>query len=516
MLRDKSPGQIALGEELYRAFPFIVQKPIEVDLADKDFDVFRRLKQTVSFQFSQLDVLGKSFPAFWTQIREELSSLKDERITWQQYKEICESNGMTDEASMKIWAKTLHNLGVLLYYPEIFGLENLIILEPQWCVDAIYRALDTESIIKNDGKFKENILAECWNKDERFQGNSLQLLKLMQQFDMCYLVDGTKDEYIAPQLLPFEEKRRPGVSTKNAIYFCLQYTFMPAGILTNLIARMSRHILSKYVWRRGVTLQWEEEALAEIIEDPLLKQINIKVVGPERQRRLDEIRKALLNIHAKFQGLKHEELVACNCIDCADKAGATMFKLKDLENYKKLDANMVCEKGTLKKIDPTQILEGLDFPDTPRIFISYSHKNEKFKDEFRTMIRPLERNGWKVWDDRYILPGDDWNDEILRHLSEANVIVLMLTADFFKSNFIYDIEFSRAIQRHESGDALMIGIVVDDCMYEETPLRKIQVLPKDAQPVVRHPHRSKVWKAVANKIKETIVAREERSQRRGW
>ena len=104
----------------------------------------------------------------------------------------------------------------------------------------------------------------------------------------------------------------------------------------------------------------------------------------------------------------------------------------------------------------------------------------------------------------------------MRQLSEANVIVLMLTAQFFNSDFIYDIELSRAIQRHESGAALLIGIIVDHCLWEETPLRKIQMLPRDGKPVIGFDNRSEIWKSVAEIIKKTIAAREERHKRRDW
>jgi len=59
------------------------------------------------------------------------------------------------------------------------------------------------------------------------------------------------------------------------------------------------------------------------------------------------------------------------------------------------------------------------------------------------------------------------------------------------------------------------GVIVSDCMWEETPLRKIQMLPKDALPIDRHPHPSEVWKSVAKKIKEAIDVKAEKRQRKG-
>ena len=515
--KDKSPRQIMPGEELYNAFPGVVKTPVDIDFADQNFQVFEQLQKHVESHFSNLEVLGRPYPALWVKAREALSQLKEEHISWSKFQELCQNEGVKDEESIRILAKTLHNLGVLLYFPEVFGLENLVILQPQWCIDAIYKAFDLESIDKNQGRFSERTLAECWSNDNRFSGLSLQLLRLMQQFDLCYPVEGTRDEFIAPQLLPLEENRLPDFPHQQAIHFRYEYTFMPAGMISSLIARMSRHIKAPFVWRNGVTLAWEEGTVAEVSEQAFSRQINIKVAGPERQRRLDDIRKNLQEIHRRFRGLKYEEKVACNCGDCAGYAEPTLFEFKELEDNAQYNDDMICRNGSRKKIPAKHILEGIAYQDNARIFISYAHQNEALKDEFRTMIRPLERNGdWKVWDDRWLLPGDDWNREIMRQLSEANVIVLMLTAQFFNSDFIYDIELSRAIQRHESGDALLIGIIVDHCLWEETPLRKIQMLPKDAKPVIGSRNRSEIWKSVAEIIKKTIAAREERYKRRDW
>jgi hypothetical protein len=64
----------------------------------------------------------------------------------------------------------------------------------------------------------------------------LQLLKLMQHFDLCYSVEGTKD-FIAPSIITPEENRYTGFPQTGFIVYRFDYTFMPAGIITRLIAR---------------------------------------------------------------------------------------------------------------------------------------------------------------------------------------------------------------------------------------------------------------------------------------
>ena len=48
-----------------------------------------------------------------------------------------------------------------------------------------------------------------------------------------------------------------------------------------------------------------------------------------------------------------------------------------------------------------------------KVFISYSHKDENWKDHLKTHLAVLEhQNLLSVWDDRQIAAGDDWYPEI--------------------------------------------------------------------------------------------------------
>ncbi|HWZ23613.1 MAG TPA: COR domain-containing protein [Cytophagaceae bacterium] len=514
--KDNATRQIIPGEEIFATFPNLIQDSIDVNFADKDLRGIRKMKTIIEGHFSCLEVLEKPFPAYWVKVRDSLIALPQEHINWNTFKEICEQNGVNDLAQMKVLVRTLNNLGVLLYFPEIFGLDDLIILKLQWCIDAIYSALDTKDIIDNNGRFNELILEKKW-AGERYAGNHLQLLKIMQHFDLCYKIEGT-NEYIAPQLLPIKENKIFDASKAWDIVFMFEYTFMPAGLVTRLIARMSLFIKEPHAWRSGVVLQWDDGTVAEVVEHQLTHKIVIKINGAGRRRRLLDLRKCLFELQNDFKGLRFKELVNCNCADCLESAEPTVFELKTLEDDAEHDDSVTCRNGSRKKILAKNILDGIKYEDTTRLFVSYSHRNEKFKNEFRAMIRPMEKEGhWKVWDDRWLLPSDEWNQEIIRHLNDANVIVLLITKEFFDSNFIYDIEFARAIKRHETGDALVIGILISECLWEETPLSRIQILPKDAKPLDQQKNRNAVWKTVAVKIKETIqVKLRNNSRSTGW
>jgi hypothetical protein len=79
-----------------------------------------------------------------------------------------------------------------------------------------------------------------------------------------------------------------------------------------------------------------------------------------------------------------------------------------------------------------------------KIFISYSHKDEEWKERLVTQLKILEMEGFcTLWDDRKIEWGDDWLPEIDKSLEEAQIVIMMISADFLISNFILNQEVPR-------------------------------------------------------------------------
>ncbi len=514
--KENATRQISLDEHLFGNFPGLLQCPEDVDFADKDAGRFERLRATIETHFLSLPVLGKKFPAYWVRVRDALAKIESPYISWKQFKAVCIQQEIPadDEPQMQIVAQTLHNLGNLLWYPQVFGMRNWVILNPQWCLDAMYKVLDSTAVAEAGGHFDRKFLEQMW-QDDSYAELTLQLEQLMRHFDLCYETAQDSGQFIAPQLLPLDARPWPGFPKEGCITFKHKYEFMPAGLMTRFIARMARYIYGDYVWRKGVTLHWDDHTYGEVVENPLEREITLRACGPDRKRRMNEMRQTLETAESLFRGLKLQKLVSCNCEDCVASVSPTTFDLKEVEDNALYNDDMICRNVNRKKVPAKNILDGIDYDDTPRIFISYADKNEDYKNEFRAMIAPLERSGqWQVRDAQYILPGKEWNKELMGHIAEANVIVLLLTPDFFNSEHIYNIELTRAVERHENGSALMIGVVVEDCFWEETPLYKVQMLPNEAIPVSRHPNRPEVWKSVAKKIQEAIAAREQRKKMR--
>src|SRR5438067_1957732 len=95
------------------------------------------------------------------------------------------------------------------------------------------------------------------------------------------------------------------------------------------------------------------------------------------------------------------------------------------------------------------------------VFYSYSHKDEKLRNKLEEHLSILKRLGVIAnWHDRKILAGKEWGSDIDKHLETAQVILLLISPSFMSSGYCYEIEVTRAMERHKAGEALVIPIFI--------------------------------------------------------
>jgi hypothetical protein len=123
------------------------------------------------------------------------------------------------------------------------------------------------------------------------------------------------------------------------------------------------------------------------------------------------------------------------------------------------------------------------------VFFSYSHQDEELRNELEKHLSILKRLGMiSTWHDRKIGAGDEWRGAIDEHLNSAQIILLLISADFLASDYCYDIEMDRAMERHELGDATVMPIILRPVDWRGARFAELQALPKNAEPVT-----SKNW-----------------------
>lgn len=137
-----------------------------------------------------------------------------------------------------------------------------------------------------------------------------------------------------------------------------------------------------------------------------------------------------------------------------------------------------------------------------RLFYSYSRTDEEFRKELEKHLSILRRNGLITeWYDREISAGEEWEGVLNKELERAQIILLLISADFISSNYCYDVEMKTILEKHENGEAIVIPIIIRPTFWQETPFAKLQVLPKDAKPVSIWQNKDEAWLNIVKEIK---------------
>jgi tetratricopeptide (TPR) repeat protein len=139
------------------------------------------------------------------------------------------------------------------------------------------------------------------------------------------------------------------------------------------------------------------------------------------------------------------------------------------------------------------------------LFFSYSHKDEELRDRLATHLSTMKRRGViQDWHDRRIIAGQEWDKKIDERMNRAAVILLLVSADFLASDYCYDVEVTSAMRRHDAGDAVVIPVILRPCDWQDVPFGKLQVLPKDANPITLWNNQDEAFLDVANGIRRAV------------
>jgi hypothetical protein len=126
-------------------------------------------------------------------------------------------------------------------------------------------------------------------------------------------------------------------------------------------------------------------------------------------------------------------------------------------------------------------------PNIPvEVFISYSYRDQELKETLITHLANLKhQKKITAWQDRAIESGQKWEAQIKQQLESAQIILLLISPDFMASDYYYDIEMQRAIERHNAGMSRVIPIFLRPVDWKGSPFSKLAALPKDAKPITQ-------------------------------
>jgi len=141
------------------------------------------------------------------------------------------------------------------------------------------------------------------------------------------------------------------------------------------------------------------------------------------------------------------------------------------------------------------------------VFISYSHLDKEWLDVLKRHFKPLEKRV-EFWDDGKIKPGQKWETEIKSAISRAKVALLLISADFFNSDFINTKEIPPLLEMAEKDGATILFLVLKPCMIEEYPeILQYQGLNAPSRPFIRMSEADKedLCVSLVRQIRDTLA-----------
>lgn len=496
---------------LQQKYP-VVREFLKTDCGDGTG--LKQLRKTIEQETDRLEHLRDAFPTSWFTIKERLAGMKKNYLSFEEYREFCSKNGEMEKDAQESLARYLNNLGIILNYRDDPRLQDTHVLNPHWVTNGIYKILNSDKLEKQKGEIRLNELAEILDEHEYPAGMRRFIFDLMKKFELCFSFPDDDTHYLIPELLDKQEPPEAGAfKPEECLNFQYHYPVLTEGLLPRFIVRT--HALSEGLsrWRTGVILKFEGNH-ALVKADVQDKQVFINVSGPVagRRRLLAVIRSDFERIHHDIRNLQPLEMIPLP--DHPDVVTPyrelLVMEQNGMKKFPKVVGNQVIG------LDVQELLNGVDLEGarlrssivsplrlTARLFYSYSHKDESLRNELETHLKLLQRRGLiDTWHDRKIEAGDDWKRRIDENLEQADIILLLVSADFIASDYCYEIEMKRALERQRKGEAAVIPIIVRDVNLTGVPFNGLQYLPEGGLPVAKWPDRDSAWRNVSEHIEK--------------
>ncbi len=484
---------------LRERYPFIVGF-VETDCATGRG--IPELQRTLHSVVDTLEWVRMRFPKAWWGVKQDLAQWPKPTMGYDEYLALCTQHDVTGGDAESL-ATVMHCLGLALNYRNDARLRDSTVLKPAWLTGHVYDLIREAQ--KRAGTLAKSELTVLLPDVEQPHMREF-LLMAMERFDLAYPVEEAA-KWLVPLGLPDTQPEEATTfkDERDATRLRYRYTAIPEGLVPRFIVRVHPLIEGERRWASGVILA-RDGARALVRAAKQDKQVEVTVTGPAAARQ------ALAGICLAEMRAIHGDIPGLNPVEETEMAGEWV-KLSTVERNEALHQKTVVETATKRlELDPTKELNeytaeaARDDSWKPRLFLSYSHADERYRKRLDIELKVLANLGLiaSAWHDRKIQPGEKWDDEIKRELDEADVIILLVSSNALAWRYIDTVEMKRAIERANAGDATIIPIVVSPCLWKEGPLGEFQGLPRDGGNVQETKPQQRAWADIATALHEKL------------
>jgi len=376
-----------------------------------------------------------------------------------EFLKICRDTGSVDDPDeARVLLGFLHDLGTVFHQPGTFN--DLIILDQQWALDAIYAVFDRESgvhgVIQNTlhGRFTRSELgARLWN-GKFSEAEQQGFIAMMRACDICFTlrdddeIDG-EAVYVAPDLLPDRGRLERDLAdrwddTLEPVSAEYEYDLLPPNLLRGVMAKVGEKAgLNALYWRGGFYF-WETKTGArgmveEVREDPkdwagMLRIQTQKGNAADLLSTLCD----LVEVEAKRIGVeptstRRPEPEARERVTARADAKSRAARGAHDEG-----GSNDAETGPVERLVP-----GPEPTEQEECFISYAHADERDKDDiaqlrqdmFDRVCSRLNKLNLKPVFDTEQLPYGESISAFMRRMAKSPTAVIILSKKYLQSPY---------------------------------------------------------------------------------
>ncbi|AKB28543.1 hypothetical protein MSSIT_1824 [Methanosarcina siciliae T4/M] len=233
-------------------------------------------------------------------------------IEYNEYKTICDEEGIKNESEQNTLVDFLHDLGIILHFRDI-PLLNTYVLEPQWVTNAVYKIVNSKEIAESRGVLIPDVMLPVILKQKTetdYYYPPYQygfFVSLMKKFELSYDLDNST--VLLPASLEIQEPNFE-FDYEEALKFVIDYDFLPPSVMPRFIVKMHKDIKDDLRWRTGVVLDNDNfNSDAVIRADSEARRISIYVNGGQKRDYFAIILQHFREINNSFEKLKAIEKI---------------------------------------------------------------------------------------------------------------------------------------------------------------------------------------------------------------
>ena len=110
----------------------------------------------------------------------------------------------------------------------------------------------------------------------------------------------------------------------------------------------------------------------------------------------------------------------------------------------------------------------------------------------------------EIWQDGLLEPGIKWDKEIKEKLHSAHIVLLLVSARFLTTNYIWNIEVEDTLLRQQKGEVTALPVILSPCAWMQTPLAQFQALPRRGKPITDFSNKDSGLLEVVNGVSQVI------------